>query len=223
MRFGEETPVEKAHRFDREPAGPSVGALRVAREELLRHAVAVVVREHVDALGAELAKQSLVQRRLVDDRIVVRARLVRPTEADHVGRDDAKARRQLRPQGMPVPRCAGEAVDRNEPRAFAAERVEDRVTAMPVRAAVATPLIERGARTGPVGGMHGAASVVHRRRLAARQAVAANAYSSSYACLPSGAMTIFIVPESPVSSPVPESGTTVMLRRGAPRFIVASC
>jgi serine beta-lactamase-like protein LACTB, mitochondrial len=47
-------------------------------------------------------------------------------------------------------------------------------------------------------------------------------YSKSYECFPSS-MTITIVPLKPASSLVPESGTTVMLSDGTPRFIVALC
>lgn len=97
MRLRDEPSVEETNRLDGEASVTSPCALLVTREQLLRHAVSVVVREHVDARGAELAEEALMQRRLVYDRVVVPARLVRPAEADHVGRDDAKTRRQLGP------------------------------------------------------------------------------------------------------------------------------
>jgi hypothetical protein len=67
MLLGEQPTIEEADRCDREARRSVRAAVFVAREQLLRHRVAVVVREDVHAVDAELAQQALVQRRLIED------------------------------------------------------------------------------------------------------------------------------------------------------------
>jgi hypothetical protein len=122
----------------------------VARQQLLRDAVAVVVREDVHFPDAARGEQLFVQRRLIAQRVGVVARLGGEAEADHVRRDDAKARRQFRPQLVPVPRCGREAVDAQQHRAAALVAVEDGLAAV----------VEPGPAAAPVVELHGAATFI---------------------------------------------------------------
>ena len=159
MCLREEAAVEEADRRDRRAALAARDARFVASEELLRDRVAVVVREDVKALDAEGPEEPLVQRRLIEDRVVVRARLVGVAEADHVGGDHAEASGEPRPDRRPVPRRAREAVDRQERGAFALGPVRDRVSPMPVGARRRPPLLERRCRCALA---HGSLSLMAR-------------------------------------------------------------
>lgn len=66
-------------------------------------------------------------------------------------------------------------------------------------------------------------SVLCEARLGLYQAgKGAISYSIAYECFPS-AIWMLSVPLRPVSSSVPESGTTLTLKCGAPRFMVPLC
>src|SRR5262249_30194454 len=122
----------------------------VARCELLGDGVAVVVREDVDAVDAELGEELLVKRRLVHDRVGVAARLVRPAEADHVRRHDAEAGDELGPHGVPVPRRARETMDREERRPLALGAVEDGMSLVLERSSLLPPPLEIFAHGGTI-------------------------------------------------------------------------
>src|SRR6185369_15555091 len=101
VRLGKEPAVQQAYGLEYEaPRAP----LLVPGEKLLRHRVAVVVREHVHASDAEPDEQRLLDVRLLGHRVRVRARLAGEAEAEHVERDDeAEARGERVPDVMPVP------------------------------------------------------------------------------------------------------------------------
>ncbi len=84
----------------------------------------------------------------------------------------------------------------------------------------------RDARSRAEGGMRLAALLASARRGEEtdheEEPSHGSVYSNSYECFPSS-MMIIIFPVSPAKSPVPESGTTVMLSDGTPRFMVALC
>ena len=104
---GKRPPLRRHTDRSRDPSR----ALALPREQLLRDAVAVVVRQHVHRRDAEVRQQRFVQIGLVAQRVRVVGRLGREAEAEHVGRDDAEARGERRPQLVPVPRRARKAVD----------------------------------------------------------------------------------------------------------------
>src|SRR5262249_11818503 len=147
---GEQAAVEEADRLDDRALLAGARTIFVARCELLGDGVAVVVREDVDAVDAELGEELLVKRRLVHDRVGVAARLVRPAEADHVRRHDAEAGDELGPHGVPVPRRARETMDREERRPLALGAVEDGMSLVLERSSLLPPPLEIFAHGGTI-------------------------------------------------------------------------
>jgi hypothetical protein len=86
VRFREQATVEQAYRLEHERRIAARSAFVMARQQLLRHGVAIIVSQHVDLPDALLAQQRLVQVGLVENRVAVAPRLGGPAEADHVRR-----------------------------------------------------------------------------------------------------------------------------------------
>src|SRR5688572_2052892 len=139
MRLREQSAVEQARRRDA-PAG------RIAREQLLRHRVAVVVREDAPARDAERREQRFVQVGLFRDAVRMPARLRRPPEAELVARDAAVPRGQCGPELRPVPARGREAVDEQQRVAPALVDEEDVVRTETERPSARPPCRERNRR-----------------------------------------------------------------------------
>jgi hypothetical protein len=137
--LGEEASVEEADRAEDEARS---SALFVSGEELLRDAVAVVVREDVRARGALRGEQALDHRGLIDERVRVAPGLRRVAEAEEVGGDDAEAGGERGPERGEVPRGAGEAVEDHEGRALALGVKRDGVAAVEVALGARAPGVE---------------------------------------------------------------------------------
>ena len=116
--------------------------LRSARASPARRCRHVVVREDVDPCGPERANERLLERGLVEDRIIVVARFVGPTKAHHVGCDDTKPRRERGPRAMPIPRGAGKPVEREQHRPVALDAVKDSVSSVGERLPFASPSLK---------------------------------------------------------------------------------
>jgi hypothetical protein len=148
--LGKEAAVQEAHRLQLQPAPALRAALLVAREQLLGHGVAVVVRQHVDAADAQPLQQRLVEVRLVRHRVRVGPGLGREAEADHVRRHPGgEACGQAVPHPVPVPGGGGEAVDEQQAGAAAGPAlaaIEDAMAAVVEGLAGPAPGIERGAQ-----------------------------------------------------------------------------
>jgi hypothetical protein len=119
VHLREQPAVEQAH------AGDAV----VAREQLLRDGVAVIVCEHAIARRTFACEQRLEQIRLREDRIRKLARLRRQPEADHVEREHAEPRGQPIPDRRIVPRRRRESVDEQQHVAGPAGAEEDLMAA----------------------------------------------------------------------------------------------
>ncbi|MCY1457635.1 hypothetical protein D9M71_749450 [compost metagenome] len=84
----------------------------VPRQQFLGNAVAIVVGQHVHRpIDAQVDQQRLVQVRLLQQPVVMAARLVGIAKAEQVTGDDPEAPRQGLPEVVPVPGGGGKAVD----------------------------------------------------------------------------------------------------------------
>jgi hypothetical protein len=151
VRLGKEAAVEEG---DREPLRR--GARVVAREQLLRDGVAVVVREHVVAIDAQRGQHALDQVGLLEDRVAMRGRLGGEAEAEQIGRHAAEARAQRGPDARPVVARGRKAVQQQQGRLLARAAVGDEqaMTAHVQHAPAGAPRLQVHATHGatPVGG-----------------------------------------------------------------------
>ena len=104
-------------------------------------------------MDAALGQQGLHQRGLLSERVMVRPRLGREAEPQEVRGDCAKARGQVRPEAVPVPRRRGKTVEAEQGRTCAVVMVEDVVLLETKRVSGAVPRIKghRRAVAGKVG------------------------------------------------------------------------
>ncbi len=149
MRLGKQAAVQQRGAAHPRP----LAGLGLARQQFLRHRVAVVVGEHVVLGDAFQREHVLEQVGLFHQRIVMACGLVGQPEADHVQRDEPPALGQRRPQRLPVPRCRRKAVNQHEHGRVGAPTVarEDRVAAPHDLAAGVGPIGERDMRHRRVG------------------------------------------------------------------------
>ena len=173
LRLGEHAAVEQRDAGD---AGRARGFVLLAREQLLRDGVAVVVREHVALEQTELAPERRHDVGLLGDRVMVVGGLVGEAVAQQIQREQAEARLELGPQAMPIPRRGGEAVDQREGGAGRVGPVarlvhEHAMTGQLVLLAACTPVRQarreaRGVARRVVALAHGGEPSRERRRLA---------------------------------------------------------
>src|SRR5690606_20149833 len=130
-------------------AGQLQPSFAVPRQQFLSDAVAVVMREYVDgAIDAQFGQQRLLDVRLLEQAVVMPARLGRVAEAEHVAGDHPVALRQRLPERLPVPAGGGKAVNKQQRLALTCRPVADRQTTEREALRSLTPL--RQARGTPV-------------------------------------------------------------------------
>src|SRR5690606_34975240 len=137
--FGEQTAIEE------HATGQWQVPVLMPGDQLLRHAVAIVMGQHVQrALFANMRQQHLLQIGLLQQAIGMAARLGRVAETEHVAGDQPITLGQRRPQAMPVPTGAGKSMNQQQwlGRRVTGDPVTDRVTAKVQRLALRTPFIQ---------------------------------------------------------------------------------
>ena len=139
MGFREQAPVQEHH------AVYAQAPLALTRQQLLRHAVPVVVRKHMRRFDAEILQQRLADVGLLNDRVGMPGRLLGHAETEQVAGVQRILLREPGPEPVPVVARSRIAVDQQQRRPALVHRAahEDPVTAQGPGFSRSDPFVQR--------------------------------------------------------------------------------